>query len=148
MLLSVTVGCFRCAVECEQPGAACPVQLREVPAWEQGCAMCQLPWLVHSVMREGSLSKLSQDPLTTISSCSAQEHSSAFPYSPNSTQWFQGTELRLCSVWPRKAKSSTESLSSLFTICSGLEPKAAGLVLENPNRFPLHCVYLKRNKDV
>lgn len=69
------------------------------------------------------------------------------PNSPNSTQWFQGAELRLCSVWPRKAKSSTESLSSLFTICSGLEPKAAGLVLENPNRFPLHCVYLKRNKD-
>lgn len=50
-------------------------------------------------------------------------------------------------MWLQETKKGIASLSPLFNVCSGLEPKAAkyiGVVLENSNRFPWHCVYLKK----
>lgn len=118
--------------------------------------MCQLPWHVQW-WGKGSLSKLQPgsthhqipSPPSALAQAlfcpRAQLYFPLIALIPASD--FQGTELKLCSVWPWKAKNSIEPLSSLFFIWSGLEPKAASLVLENSNRFPLHGVYLKRNKD-
>lgn len=122
-----------------------------------GAGMCQLPWQAHSVMREGkpdqAAARIHSPPIPSPPPALAQtllcpRAELCFPLTaliPPTD--FQGTELRLCSAWPWKAKSDTKSLSSLFIICSGLEPKPASLVLENPNSFPLHCVHLRRNKD-
>lgn len=147
---------FLCAVSCYQPGAAmppaaCMVQLREVLAWSRDVPAA----LAGTFSDEGraAWARIHSPPnsLSPICSCSGPALSKSTvmlsPNSPNSTSDFQGTELRLCSVWQWKAKNSIEPLSSLFIISSGLEPKAASLVLENSNGFPLHCVYLKRNKD-
>lgn len=136
--------------------ATCCLQSPAQGGASLGAGMCQLPWHVQW-WGKGSLSKLQPgsthhqipSPPSALAQAlicpRAQLYFPLIALIPASD--FQGTELKLCSVWPWKAKNSIEPLGSLFFIWSGLESKAASLVLENSNRFPLHGVYLKRNKD-